>query len=110
MDSTTEPASVKVLLKSGEGVHIEWKDGHRSEYKFDYLREQCPCATCRETEPAAPSALPLYKEKARATGAEAVGHYAIRFQFSDGHNTGIYSFELFREICPCAECAAGKAG
>jgi DUF971 family protein len=35
---------------------------------------------------------------------EQVGHYAIKIDWSDGHNTGIYSFEHLRKICPCAEC------
>ncbi len=35
---------------------------------------------------------------------EPVGNYAIRINWSDGHNTGIYSYEHFRRICPCAEC------
>jgi DUF971 family protein len=38
---------------------------------------------------------------------EPVGSYAVRIHWSDGHNTGIYSWEHFREICPCAECADG---
>ncbi|MBX9600687.1 MAG: DUF971 domain-containing protein, partial [Bryobacteraceae bacterium] len=36
--------------------------------------------------------------------AEPVGEYAIRIQWSDGHNTGIYSWDVFRRICDCAEC------
>ena len=111
MDPSTDPAKVKVLLKSGEGVRIAWKDGHQSEYAFDYLRENCPCATCSggHGQPQKiVSDLPLYKEKTRATEAEPVGHYALRFTFSDGHNTGIYSFEHFRKICPCAECKAKR--
>jgi len=34
----------------------------------------------------------------------------VRFDFSDGHHTGIYSFDYFRRICPCAECAAAPKG
>ena len=107
IDPRTEPASVRVLLKTGEGVRIEWKDGHHSDYAFDYLRNHCPCATCsggHGGQPKIISDLPLYKEKARAVGAEAVGNYALRFDFSDGHNTGIYSFNHLRAVCPCPDC------
>jgi len=115
-DPQTEPASVKVLLTSGEGVAIEWQDGHESHYTFPYLREQCPCATCREHQRKGESVspgkvitpLPMYKVPVKALQAEAVGHYAVRFAFSDGHHTGIYSFEYFRHICPCPECAAAR--
>ena len=112
----TEPASVRVLLTTGEGVFIEWRDGHRSRYSFPYLRQRCPCATCRDrrahglspTGTKMKSDLPMYEAPARAVQAEPVGNYAVRFSFSDGHTTGIYSFEYFREICPCDECRAAR--
>jgi DUF971 family protein len=37
---------------------------------------------------------------------EQVGNYAIRINWSDGHNSGIYSYEHFRRICRCEECRA----
>jgi len=37
---------------------------------------------------------------------EAVGHYAIRIDWSDGHSSGIYSFDHLRKICGCAVCKA----
>jgi DUF971 family protein len=40
--------------------------------------------------------------------AEPVGNYAIRINWSDGHNTGIYSWEHLRRICQCEECKKGK--
>lgn len=114
-DPRREPTSVKVWLTTGEGVHIDWKDGHQSRYSFPYLREQCPCATCREQRQRSPrnrgpAALPLYQEPAKAVRAQAVGHYAVQFAFSDGHSTGIYSFDYFREICPCPECQIERKG
>jgi DUF971 family protein len=38
------------------------------------------------------------------TAAEQVGKYAVRFEWSDAHNTGIYSYEYLRAICPCERC------
>jgi DUF971 family protein len=110
-DPRTQPTAVKIHLTSGAGVDITWADGHQSHYDFDYLRERCPCATCRDQREKAAGKilLPLYKEKPRALQAEPVGHYAVRFTFSDGHATGIYSFEHFRDICPCPACRPTKA-
>jgi len=110
IDARKKPASVKVHVTTGEGVEITWSDGHRSRYDFPYLREQCPCATCndeREKKAAQGSGgavLPMFKPRVTAKSAAAVGSYAIQIQFSDGHATGIYSFEHLREICPCEEC------
>ncbi len=42
------PAKVRVKKSEGTGVVIDWKDGHRSEWAFPWLRNACPCATCNE--------------------------------------------------------------
>jgi DUF971 family protein len=47
----------------------------------------------------------MYKPKPRARSAQAVGHYAIKIDFTDGHSTGIYSFDYLRTMCPCEACA-----
>lgn len=117
--AAADPKSVKVNLTTGTGVEIEWKDGHQSHYSFPYLRDACPCALCDDErakagrdpgQPAAPKpgSLPMFKAQAKAIKAEAVGKYAIRFQWNDGHELGIYSWEFLREVCPCEECASAK--
>lgn len=113
---SVDPKSVKVHLSSGEGVDIEWKDGHLSSYTFPYLRDACPCALCDEErgktgrEPGQPvklkpGELPMFKPAAKPDSAEGVGKYAIKFNWNDGHNLGIFSWKWLREICPCEECA-----
>ena len=111
IDSRKKPASVKVHVTTGEGVEITWSDGHASRYDFPYLRDHCPCATCRDerekkddAKPGAADLFPMYKPRVTAKSASAVGNYAIQIQFSDGHATGIYSFDCLREICPCEAC------
>jgi len=47
----------------------------------------------------------MYKPAMKMLAVEPVGNYAIRINWSDGHNSGIYSYEHFRQICPCAECS-----
>ncbi len=117
LDPRKKPNSIKVHVSSGAGVDITWADGHSSHYEFTYLREECPCATCNDlrekkqsldaTAPTLTSspALPMFKPKPRAKAATQVGNYAIQISFSDGHSTGIYSYDHLRSICPCAECA-----
>ncbi len=110
LDIRKKPLEVKVHLTSGAGVDVAWSDGHSSHYDFAYLREMCPCALCNDERekkaklgPGA-AALPMFKAKATARKAHSVGSYAIQFEFSDGHSTGIYSFDKLREICPCPVC------
>lgn len=110
-DVRKKPMDVKVHVSTGAGVDITWSDGHKSHFDFPYLRDQCPCALCNDergkkaslgTPPSA--VLPMFKPKATARSASAVGNYAIQIGFSDGHSTGIYSFEHLRELCPCEAC------
>jgi DUF971 family protein len=117
LDPRKKPTSIKIHISNGAGIDITWADGHASHYDFAYLREECPCATCNdarekkaslgESIPALnPSPLlPMFKPKLRAQAATQIGSYAIQLNFSDGHSTGIYSYDYFRIICPCSECA-----
>ena len=106
-----------IAVSKSRGVTIDWSDGHKSEFSNAYLRDECPCASCtgaHGTEPqrsnygveAAAPANPfqMFKPKLRMESIEEVGSYAIRIYWNDGHNTGIYSFDHLRDICPCAEC------
>jgi prepilin-type processing-associated H-X9-DG protein len=117
LDPRKKPTSVKIHVSNGAGVDVVWADGHASHYEFAYLREECPCATCNDAREKKASlgelasslqsspALPMFKPKARARAATQVGSYAIQISFTDGHSTGIYSYDHLRNICPCAECA-----
>ena len=116
LDPRKKPVDVKVHISTGAGLDINWSDGHSSHYDFAYLRDQCPCALCNDDRAkkaevakvtgagSAGAVLPMFKPKATARAAAAVGNYAIQFEFSDGHSTGIYSFDHLREICPCDAC------
>jgi DUF971 family protein len=103
-----------IAISKSKGIKIDWKDGHHSEYSLAYLRDQCPCAVCtgaHGTEPqgtsySKPAANPfqMYTPTLKMRNVEAVGHYAIQIDWSDGHSSGIYSFDHLRKICECAQC------
>jgi DUF971 family protein len=105
-----------IAISKSKGVTIDWKDGHSSRYSLQYLRDECPCATCTgahgteprpkggQPDPANP--FPMFTPALKMESVEAVGSYAIRIYWNDGHNAGIYSYEHLRAICPCAECQA----
>lgn len=92
-------------------LRIRWADGHVSEFEPRYLRLECRCAGCVDEV----SGRPLLKPEhvpldIHPLQIEYVGRYALGFHWSDAHRTGIYSFELLRRLCPCAECAAADDG
>ncbi|MDZ7714984.1 MAG: DUF971 domain-containing protein [Balneolaceae bacterium] len=108
MDKKHTPKSVEVR-QSDEELYIEWADGHESLYSLFGLRKNCPCVECRgghaqmgsfdkslfDVEPT---------QHYQIEGIRQVGNHAIRIEWSDGHNTGMYQWETLRELCPCKEC------
>lgn len=99
-----------IAISKSKGIKIDWKDGHTSEYDLKYLRDKCPCAVCTGAhgtpprEPSESSPFQMYAPVLKMLSVEPVGNYAIRINWSDGHNTGIYSYEHLRDICRCPEC------
>jgi len=84
---------------------IEWSDGQRRQYTPRVLREACPCATCREKrteKPRDPMSLPILTtaqlQPLTIAGMQPIGNYAYTIAFSDGHDTGIFTFDLLREL------------
>lgn len=118
--SSAELKQPKTLRKLSDTTFlIVWKDGHESKYPILYLRRLCPCAGCAMERHGGQDVHSIFGPSGfgdtsrlvvphdiRAVDIQLVGRYAIQFTWSDGHSTGIYSFETLREICPCAKCAA----
>ncbi len=98
---------VNIDLKKNESLTIDWTDGARSVYPIAYLRKMSPSAEMRELRKEM-NANPLTilphgmgaGGQIAAIGAELVGNYAIKIEFSDGHNTGLYTWAYLREIDP----------
>jgi DUF971 family protein len=113
MTPSTDPEHI--AISKSKGIKIDWKDGHHSDYGLTFLRDKCPCATCTGAhgtpprEPEANNPFQMFKPALKMLGVEPVGNYAIRINWSDGHNSGIYSYEHFRRICPCEECKRALA-
>lgn len=86
-------------------LRITWSDGKIRRYSATELREKCPCATCRELRNAAPAEPDPFQvisieetQPTSVTGMRPVGNYAYNIQFNDGHDTGIFTFEVLRKL------------
>jgi DUF971 family protein len=90
------------LKSDGEALLIEWADGVTHRLPWSLLRKACPCATCRTQREEPPAALNVLKpEEAvppRPKRMQPMGNYAYHIEFTDGHNTGIYSLEYLRAL------------
>jgi DUF971 family protein len=95
---------IQIVEESESEVSIKWSDDTESRFTAAQLRRACPCAGCinewtgeKTLDPAKIADDLTFKTIA------LVGRYALNFQFSDGHETGIFSFKFLREAAPKAE-------
>ena len=98
------------IERRDDGVLIEWNAEHRALYPARELRVACPCASCVDEmsgrEILNPATVP---SDIRPLSLALVGAYGLRVQWSDGHGTGIYTFQRLLAACPCADCRARRA-
>jgi len=91
-----------ISLSEDHRLEIEWSDGVSSRIPYKILRDNCPCAHCREAErnPKPAELLPVISSAEAqpliVQGMKPLGNYAYTIAFSDGHDTGIYKLELLR--------------
>lgn len=92
-----EPTSI--IEESDSEISIKWSNETDSAYRAAQLRKACPCASCVNEW----TGEKVLKDETVAddlvfSSVALVGRYALNFQFSDGHNTGIYSFNYLRQL------------
>ncbi|SRR5579883_2687037 len=97
------------IKRNGDELVVTWDDQHVSHYSLGYLRGECPCASCKGEVIfgkvyAAPK-LPMFSPGMNELEAlTPTGGYGVQARWKDGHDTGIYSWDYLRLICPCEEC------
>lgn len=93
-------APLKINVIDKKKLFIKWDDNSESLIPLAVLRKNCPCAACMiERENKQASYIPLLSHvQMTLSNIEAVGTYAIRFYWQDGHDDGIYNYELLREL------------
>ncbi len=103
----SELVPIRLEKTESRELLIEWNDGYAQSLPFRVLRDGCQCATCmdqrmkKQTEENKGVLPVLSAAEARPLDIEKmfpVGNYAYNIQFSDGHSTGIFTFELLRSL------------
>ena len=93
----------------GEKILIRWSDSHESTYSAKSIRISCQCAECVEEwskrQILDPASVP---SDLKAEDHLMIGNYAIQFLWSDAHFTGIFPFNVLREMCPCSTCSSQR--
>lgn len=97
MGERTTP--VGIAQDGRDGLRVDWQDGASSRFDVRRLRLSCHCAHCVEEF----TGRPLLREEdvpvdVRPVRIAPVGRYAIQISWSDGHDSGIYTFEYLRQL------------
>ena len=102
-----QPLSVDIG-NSEQNLTIGWADGHTSVFPLFGLRKNCPCVSCRgghalmgQYEPQLFLVEPVLTYK--IIKAEPVGNHALKITWDDGHNSGMYKWELLRSMDDAVE-------
>jgi ATP-binding protein involved in chromosome partitioning len=101
--NSLEPAEIS--QRSPGEIRITWTDGHESIYTNFALRLACPCTSCVDGQ----SGKRTLREDSVARNVsplaiQPTGQYALRFNWSDGHLTGLYTYDYLRALCACPTC------
>ena len=93
----------KINKTENNTLQFIWGDNSESEINIKTLRDECPCVHCKGESVIFSTYIPL-KSPFKAAGfyeiekIEKIGNYAIQIIWRDGHNTGIYSWEMLKAL------------
>ena len=97
--SGSQITPIGFLQRDARTLSVLWEDGHRDDFDVRDLRLACHCAMCIEEMSGRALLDPTsIRSDVAPRTIISVGHYAITVNWSDGHSTGIYSFEYLRAL------------
>ncbi len=105
--SKSESGTPIEVNADGARLEMKWDDGHHSIHNFQRLRFNCSCAACVDEQTGTRKlVLEFIDPNIRPKNIQASGRYAVQITWSDGHSTGLYTFDRLRRLCECGECKA----
>ena len=90
------PTQIK-LRRAENLLEITFEDGTEMRLPAEYLRVQSPSAEVQGHGPGQ-QVLVARKKSVAITGVEPTGNYAVRLVFSDGHDSGIFSWDYLHQL------------
>ncbi len=96
MNKTPRPTDIH-LHQASRVLEIRFDDGGHFRLPCEYLRVYSPSAEVRGHGPGQ-EVLQVGKEEVGITAIEPVGHYAVRLRFDDGHDSGLYSWNILYDL------------
>ncbi len=95
----TDPPSNIRAIQIEQVLEVTWPDAQVDRFPYVFLRSECPCATCRDewTGERILRAESI-RSDLRLEGMEPIGTYAVQLAWSDGHSSGLFSWETLRQL------------
>jgi DUF971 family protein len=100
--------------RAGGWLELEWSDGGVKRALLSELRQACPCALCEDLRTDATQNEGLHMitaeeiPSAELSEVTPVGNYAIQIRWSDGHDTGIYTYSLLKHLARDRDVSSSK--
>lgn len=90
----------KIFLSDSQFVNIIWDDDTQQRIRIIDLRKYCPCATCQKDREHHQDWSHIFftSDELKIVDLKIIGNYALSISWADGHNTGIYEFELLKKF------------
>ncbi len=95
-ENTTAPSEIR-LRRQSRVLELTYPDSTRHSLSFEYLRTHSPSAEVQGHGPGQ-DVLQIAKENVTITRIDPVGRYAVRLIFSDGHDTGLFTWKVLRDL------------
>ncbi len=94
-------------------ILLRWDDEHEGSVPVAVLRDFCPCAECKGETVLFQTYVPPSPNREtpgryHLKGVASIGNYAMKFSWGDGHDLGLYTWELLRSLCGCSECISRR--
>ena len=96
MSAQAWPSELR-FQKAKSELYIRFDDGHEATIPYELLRVESPSAETKGHGGDRPPP-PVRKRNVGVTSADPIGRYALRIHFTDGHNTGLYTWSYLREL------------
>ncbi len=94
-----DPPSNLRAHQAEQVLELVWGDGRTDRLGYHHIRANCPCASCRDEwtgerilDPA------TIAPNLKLEGMEGIGNYAVRLVWSDGHSSGLFTWETLRNL------------
>jgi DUF971 family protein len=96
-----KPKQIKVIEKVK--LFLKWENDSETYIQLKYLRDECPCASCKGETVLLRTYKPAKQtlaspESYMIKSIQQVGGYAIQIYWGDGHNTGIYTWDYLNQL------------